>query len=47
MSPGDKRQRVQEVAYPTWGYHAADLNIALEQLVQLVRGQADAWVAKR
>jgi pimeloyl-ACP methyl ester carboxylesterase len=46
-TPGDKRQRVQEVAAPTWGLHAADVNIALEQLVALVRMQAAAWLANR
>jgi pimeloyl-ACP methyl ester carboxylesterase len=46
-APGDKRQHVQEVLSPSWGLHAADVNIALEQLVGLVRSQAAAWAAKR
>jgi pimeloyl-ACP methyl ester carboxylesterase len=44
---GDKRERVQEVLDPSWGLHAADMNIALEQLVALVRMQAKAWTAHR
>jgi hypothetical protein len=43
---GDRRERVQEVLDPTWGLHAADVNIALEQLVALVRTQGAAWRAK-
>ena len=43
---GDKRERVQEVLDPSWGLHAADVNIALEQLVALVRAQSAAWAAR-
>ena len=46
-TPGDRRQRAQEVLDPTWGLHASDVNIALEQLVELVRTQGAAWLAKR
>jgi len=41
----DRRQRVQEVLRPTWGLHAADVNIALQDLVELVRAQGRAWAA--
>ena len=40
---GDKRELASEVLAPNWGLHAADVNIALPQLVELVRAQAKAW----
>jgi pimeloyl-ACP methyl ester carboxylesterase len=43
----DKRERVQEVLDPDWGLHAADVNIALTELVALVREQSAAWRAHR
>ena len=44
---GDKRERVQGVLAPGWGLHAADVNIALADLVALVRTQSAAWSAHR
>jgi hypothetical protein len=41
----DPRPTVQEVLGPSWGLHAADVNVALGDLVQLVGTQAKAWVA--
>ena len=45
--PNDKREGVKEILAPGWGLHAADVNIALEQLVALVRAQGAAWAAGR
>jgi pimeloyl-ACP methyl ester carboxylesterase len=45
--PGDRRERVQQVLRPSWGLHAADVNIALQQLVELVHAQGRAWAAGR
>lgn len=43
--PTDPRTRFQSsVLGPTWGYHLADVNIALGNLVDLVRRQAAAYV---
>lgn len=44
---GDRRERVKEVLDPDWGLHAADVNIALTELVALVRAQSAAWRAHR
>jgi hypothetical protein len=38
---------VSEVLGPDRGLHAADVNIALENLVELVRTQGRAWLARR
>ena len=43
--PGDKRELAQEINGPQWGYHPADINIVLDQLVALAGSQAAAWVA--
>jgi hypothetical protein len=37
--------RVQNLLGPTWGLHLADINIALGNLVDLVRNQVDAYRA--
>jgi hypothetical protein len=44
---GDIRPMVQEALGPTDGLHAADVNIALANLVALVASQARAWLAHR
>jgi hypothetical protein len=41
--PGDKRPRVKETLGPTWGLHLEDVNLALGNLVQLVRDEAAAY----
>ncbi len=43
--PGDTRERVTDTGRPLWGYHGADLNIALTQAVALVRSEIRAYVA--
>jgi hypothetical protein len=43
----DVRPRVRGVLKPDAGLHAADVNIALQQLVELVRAQGAAWRADR
>jgi hypothetical protein len=43
---GDVREEAKEILAPGWGLHAADVNIALEQLVALVRAQAAAWARR-
>lgn len=40
---GDKRWVVEQVLGPTWGLHLVDVNIALGNLVELVRQQAAAF----
>ena len=45
--PGDRRPTVQPVLSPGWGLHASDVNVALGSLVELVRSQRAAWLAKR
>jgi DUF3089 family protein len=45
LTNGDPRPTVQEVLSPNWGLHAADINIALGDLVGLVRAQSKAWIA--
>ena len=42
---GDRRPVVQGVLGPDAGLHAADVAIALQQLVELVHSQSDAWEA--
>jgi hypothetical protein len=42
--PTDQRLRFQRVLGPTWGLHLADVNVALGNLVDLVRRQAAAHV---
>jgi hypothetical protein len=44
---GDKRPEVRPVLGPDSGLHAADVSIALQQLVELVRAQGAAWRADR
>jgi hypothetical protein len=44
---GDTRPTVKGVLAPTWGLHAADVNIALAELVSLVRSEAKAYSAHR
>ena len=41
--PKDSRPVVKEVLGPTWGLHLVDINIALGNLVNLVRDQAAAY----
>jgi hypothetical protein len=41
----DQRVRVQNLLGPIWGLHLADVNIALGNLVDLVRNQVDAYRA--
>jgi hypothetical protein len=45
-TPGDPRPTVQPYQDPR-GLHAADVNIALGTLLELVRGQGKAWLASR
>ena len=45
--PGDPRPAVQQVLSPDWGLHAADVNVALANLVELVSSQGRAWLAHR
>jgi hypothetical protein len=42
--PGDERPVVSQVLGPTWGLHLVDVNIALGNLVDLVRAQAEAYL---
>jgi hypothetical protein len=42
---GDRRPRVPEIGGPSWGFHAADVNLALGNLVQDVRLQVAAYLA--
>jgi hypothetical protein len=41
--PTDMRPRVSQSLGPTWGLHQVDVNIALGNLVEVVRRQAAAW----
>lgn len=41
----DSRPTVKQVLAPAWGLHAADVNIALTELVALVRSEAKAYLA--
>jgi hypothetical protein len=41
--PGDQRPVVSQVLGPTWGLHLVDVNIALGNLVELVRQQTAAF----
>ena len=43
--PGDPRAVVHETLGPTWGLHLVDVNIALGNLVDLVRSEAAAYQA--
>ena len=45
-TPGDIRPTVQEALGPTNGLHAADVNIALANLVSLVASQSRAWLSR-
>jgi DUF3089 family protein len=44
-TPGDKRPTVDEEIGPDSGLHVADVNIALADLLSLVRSQSHAWLA--
>ena len=44
---GDQRPTAQQALGPTLGLHAADVNIALANLVALVSDQSAAWLAHR
>jgi hypothetical protein len=44
---GDPRPTVKQVLNPNWGLHAADVNVALVNLIALVSSQGRAWVAHR
>jgi hypothetical protein len=41
--PGDPRPTVRPILSPDLGLHAADVNIALANLISLVQAQARAW----
>jgi hypothetical protein len=43
VTPGDKRSIVTQSIGPTWGLHLVDVNIALGNLVDLVRQEATAF----
>jgi hypothetical protein len=40
---GDPRPVVSQVLGPTWGLHLVDMNIAMGNMVDLVREQASAY----
>lgn len=42
-NPADPRPRVQASLGPRWGFHLADVNLALGQLLRLVTSQTDAY----
>jgi Protein of unknown function (DUF3089) len=44
---GDDRPVVTETLGPTWGYHLDDINLALENLVNDIRLQENAYTAHR
>jgi hypothetical protein len=46
-NPADHRPMVQQVLGPTWGLHAADVDITLENLVMLVASQTRAWLGHK
>jgi len=41
---GDTRPTVKEILAPSWGLHAADVNIDLAELVELVQTEAKAYL---
>jgi hypothetical protein len=41
--PGDTRPSVSQTLGPTWGLHLDDINLALGNLVSLVRDQAATY----
>jgi hypothetical protein len=43
VSPSDQRLRLPQVGGPQWGYHVADVNLALGNLVQDIRAQEAAY----
>jgi hypothetical protein len=45
IAPGDQRLDVPQAGGPRWGYHVADVNLALGNLVQDVRAQEAAYQA--
>jgi len=44
ITPGDTRQIVGQSLGPTWGLHLVDVNIALGDLVDVARSEAEAYV---
>jgi len=46
-TPGDHRPTVEDVLAPNRGLHAADVNIALANLVALVASESRAWLSHR
>ena len=45
ISPGDRRLNLPQAGGPQWGYHVADVNLALGNLVQDVQAQEAAYQA--
>jgi pimeloyl-ACP methyl ester carboxylesterase len=45
--PGDRRELAKEILSPQMGLHAADVNIAIVELIDLVRAQGAAYAARR
>ena len=45
--PGDRRPTVQEVLGARSGLHAADMNVALENLIELVTSESRSWLSHR
>jgi hypothetical protein len=41
--PGDTRPSVSQTLGPSWGLHIDDINLAVGNLVTLVRSQAAAY----
>jgi Protein of unknown function (DUF3089) len=44
--PGDKRPAAKDALTPEMGLHAADITMALPELVALVHSQSTAWLAR-
>jgi hypothetical protein len=45
--PGDQRPRVEQSSGAAWGLHNVDVNLALGNLVSVVKRQAAAWTRRR
>jgi hypothetical protein len=43
QTPGDARPSVTQTLGPTWGLHLDDVNLAIGNLVSLVRDQAASF----
>ena len=43
---GDGRPELRDALGPTWGLHIYDMNIALGNLVDIVRSEAAAYTSK-